>query len=84
MSAAKPAPAKARKLNFREQQEWEQMESVILAAEEDVSRCQAEVERCAGAGHTALAEACRALEAAQQVVERHYARWQELEAKCRP
>jgi ATP-binding cassette subfamily F protein uup len=79
-----PAPAKARKLSYREQQEWEQMESTILAAEEDVVRCQAEVERCASAGHAALAEACRALEAAQQLVERHYARWQELEAKCRP
>jgi ATP-binding cassette subfamily F protein uup len=34
-----------------------------------------------GAGHVALAEACRALEEAQRNVERLYARWQELEEK---
>ena len=39
------------------------------------------MERAATAGHAALADACRALEEAQQAVERLYARWQELEAK---
>ena len=57
------------------------MEAAILAAEEAVADRQAEVERAATAGHVALAEACRALEEAQQAVERLYARWQELEAK---
>ena len=57
------------------------MEAAILAAEEVVVERQAAVERAATAGHVALADACRALEEAQQTVERLYARWQELEAK---
>jgi ATP-binding cassette subfamily F protein uup len=82
-AAPRPAPAapKPRKLSYREQQEWEQMEAAILAAEEVVAGRQAEVERVAAAGHVALADACRALEDAQRAVERLYARWQELEAK---
>jgi ATP-binding cassette subfamily F protein uup len=76
--------SKPRKLSYREQQEWEQMEAAILAAEEAVASRQAEVERVANAGHTALAGACRALEEAQRVVEQLYARWQELEAKRSP
>jgi ATP-binding cassette subfamily F protein uup len=76
-----PAAAKPRKLSWREQQELEQMESAILAAEEAAGARAVEVERAATAGHVALAEACRALEEAQQAVERLYARWQELEAK---
>jgi ATP-binding cassette subfamily F protein uup len=77
----KPAPAKARKLSFREQQEWDQMEPAVLAAEQRVAECEAVVERNATAGHQSLSEACKALEEAQQAVERLYARWQELEAK---
>jgi ABC transport system ATP-binding/permease protein len=72
---------KPRKLTYREQQELEGMENSILAAEETVGECQANVEKAATAGHVALADACRALEEAQQAVERLYARWQELEAK---
>jgi len=75
------AISKPLKLSYREQQEWEQMEASILSAEEAVAARHAEVERAAAAGHMALAEACRALEDAQQAVERLYARWQELEAK---
>ncbi|MBI1916447.1 MAG: ABC-F family ATP-binding cassette domain-containing protein [Planctomycetes bacterium] len=79
----RPAPAgpRPRKLSYREQQEWEQMEATILAAEEEVAKRQAEVERAATAGHVALANACRALETAQQAVGRLYARWQELETR---
>jgi ATP-binding cassette subfamily F protein uup len=76
-----PAPPRPRtKLSYREQQEYDRMEATILAAEEAVARCQAEVERSA-ADHVALAAACRALEEAQGEVERLYARWQELESK---
>ena len=57
------------------------MEAAILAAEEAVAARQTEVERAAGAGHIALADACRALEDAQRAVERLFARWQELEAR---
>ena len=76
-----PATTKPRRLNYREQQEWEQMEAAILAAEKAVADRQADVDRNAGAGHLALAEACRALEDAQRNVEQLYARWQELEGK---
>jgi ATP-binding cassette subfamily F protein uup len=82
--AAKPATSprpKAKKLSFKEQQEWAGMEAAIHAAEEDAARKQAAVEAAASAGHAALAEACRALEEAQHTVEKLYARWQELEAK---
>jgi ATP-binding cassette subfamily F protein uup len=76
-----PAAARPRKLSYREQQELDGMEAAILAAESLVGDCQAAVERATSAGHVALAEACRALEAAQHDVERLYARWQELEAR---
>jgi ATP-binding cassette subfamily F protein uup len=75
---------KPRKLTYREQQEWEGMEAAILVAEEAVATRTVAVERAATAGHVALAEACRALEEAQQTVERLYARWQELEAMRNP
>jgi len=77
---ALPAP-KPRKRSYREQQEWEQMESAILAAEAMVAERQGQVEQATAAGHVLLAEACRALEEAQGVVERLYERWQELEEK---
>jgi ATP-binding cassette subfamily F protein uup len=57
------------------------MESAILSAEETVASCTSAVEQAAGAGHVALADACRALEEAQGTVERLYTRWQELEAR---
>jgi ATP-binding cassette subfamily F protein uup len=80
-ASTQPAPARPRKLSYREQQEWEGMEAAILAAEQTVAQRQADVEQAAAAGHVALAEACRNLEEAQQVVERLYARWQELESR---
>jgi ATP-binding cassette subfamily F protein uup len=84
-AAPRPAPARAparsKKLNNKEQQEWDGMETAILAAEEAVAARQAEVEAAATAGHAALAAACRALEDAQHAVERLYVRWQELEAR---
>jgi ATP-binding cassette subfamily F protein uup len=73
--------AKPRKLSFREQQEWDQMESLILAAEEDVVARHQAVQHAAKQGHVALADACHALEAAERAVAAHYARWQELEAQ---
>ncbi len=72
---------KPRKLSYREQQEYDQMEGAILTAEEAVVACQAAVEQASGAGHVALADACRGLEDAQRKVEMLYERWQELEAK---
>ena len=72
---------KPRRLNYKEQQEWEGMEAAILAAEQNVVNCQQAVEQASTAGHLALADACQTLEQAQQTVERLYARWQELEGK---
>ncbi|HZZ82732.1 MAG TPA: ABC-F family ATP-binding cassette domain-containing protein [Gemmataceae bacterium] len=77
----KSSATRPRKLSFKEQQEWDQMETAVLAAESVVADCEAAVERSAGAGHHALSEACKALEEAHRSVERLYARWQELEAK---
>src|SRR5262249_54332582 len=79
----RPAPAapRPRKLSYREQQELDGMEAAILAAEGRVGDCQAAVERAASAGHMALAEACRALEAAQRGGERLDARWAEPGAR---
>jgi ATP-binding cassette subfamily F protein uup len=76
-----PTAPKPRKLSYREQQEWEQIEAAIVAAEEMVTTRQAAVEQAAGAGHIELAGACRALEEAQAAVELLYARWEELEGK---
>ncbi|MFO0809846.1 MAG: ABC-F family ATP-binding cassette domain-containing protein [Gemmataceae bacterium] len=76
-----PTPPKAKKLSYKEQQEWDGMEAAVLAAESLAAEREAAVERAATAGHIALAEACRALEEAKHGVERLYARWQELEER---
>jgi ABC transport system ATP-binding/permease protein len=88
--AAKPAAPtvvtvstgrKAKKLSYKEQQEWDGMEAAVTAAEEAVAARQAEVEAASTAGHAVLADACHRLEEAQAAVEKLYARWQELEAR---
>jgi ATP-binding cassette subfamily F protein uup len=76
-----PLPAKKR-LSWREQQEWEQMEATILAAEEALAAAQAAVEDPAAATDAQLLHArYLALDGARSDVERLYARWAELEAK---
>ena len=80
----KPAVAiasKTKKLSYKEQQEWDRMETSIALAEEALHQKQAAVESASTAGHVALTEACEAMEAAQQEVDRLYARWAELEEK---
>lgn len=83
VSTAKTSPiaTKPKKLSFKEQKEWEEIETTIMAAEAKVTEREAEVARASTGDHTALATACRALEEAQKEVERLYARWQELENK---
>jgi ATP-binding cassette subfamily F protein uup len=73
--------ARPRKLSYREQQELAGMEAAILAAEERLGESQTRVQEAASSGHAALADACHALEEAQEAVDRLYQRWQELEAK---
>jgi ATP-binding cassette subfamily F protein uup len=79
-SRGKAPREKTRRLSYQEQREWEEMEGRILEAEETVHARQQEVE-AAGTDHVRLQESCRALQAAQESVEKLYARWQELEAK---
>jgi ATP-binding cassette subfamily F protein uup len=78
--APRPAP-KAKKLSYKEQQEFNAMEAAILAAEEELAARQAAVEQSATAGHLVLADACGAMEEAHRTLERLYARWAELEGK---
>ncbi len=79
--AGASATAKPKKLSFKEQQEWEGIETAIGAAEDVVATREAEVTRATSGNHIALTAACKALEEAQTVVEKLFARWQELEAK---
>ena len=72
---------KAKKLSFKEKQEFDGMEAAITAAEAVVTAREADVQAASNAGHQALTEACKQLEDAQKAVETLYARWQELEAK---
>ena len=76
----RPSP-KAKKLSYKEQQEYDGMEAAILAAEQSTRHGQAAVDSRRPPGHAVLAEACRAMEEAQRTVERLYARWAELEAR---
>jgi ATP-binding cassette subfamily F protein uup len=88
-ASAKPAPRstvvakqRAKRLNWTEQREWEGMEAAILAAEAAVARCQEAANDPAVATRAdELAARCRALQDAEEEVERLYARWAELEAK---
>ena len=85
-SAAKPPPPKpardAKKLTYKEKQEWERMEKTILEAEESLAAAQEAVEDPAVATDPkALQKRCEALEKARHEVERLYARWAELEEK---
>src|SRR5205823_5784479 len=70
----KPAPPTPlpKKLSWKERLEWEGMEAAIHAAEGALTARHAEVETAAAAGHAALAEACVALDAARQAVDRLY------------
>jgi ATP-binding cassette subfamily F protein uup len=78
---ARPAPA-VKRLSYLEQREWDAMEERILEAEAELERCQAAAADPAIASQAdEVAVRYRALEAAQQEVERLYARWAELEEK---
>jgi ABC transport system ATP-binding/permease protein len=81
VNAARRPAAKAKRLSYKEQQEWEGMEAAILMAEAALIEGHTEVERAATAGHATLTAACHAVEDAQRTVEQLYARWAELEKK---
>jgi ATP-binding cassette subfamily F protein uup len=74
--------ARARRLGYLEQREWDGMEAAIVAAEAAVKACEAAAESPAIASDApALQASYAALEAARAEVSRLYARWAELEAK---
>jgi ATP-binding cassette subfamily F protein uup len=80
--AAKPKSAKAGKLSYNEQREYEKMEESILHAEEELAAAQVAVEDPAIASQTQkLMAASARLQKAQETVDRLYARWTELETK---
>jgi ATP-binding cassette subfamily F protein uup len=84
--AARPAAAadKPKRLGYREQREWEQMEPRILEAEGRLDACrQAASDPSVASDHKALHERLEAVAAAQATVDAFYARWAELEAKLR-
>ncbi len=74
--------SKRKGLSYKEQKEWDQIETTILIAEERVAACQAAANDPAIASSAAdLQERYAGLHAAQIEVERLYARWAELEEK---
>jgi ATP-binding cassette subfamily F protein uup len=87
VAAARPRPAapvkrRAKKLSYAEQREWDGMEAAILAAEQTLADREAASHDPAIATRAdELAARCRALEDAQQAVDRLYERWAELDAK---
>ncbi|WP_447971829.1 ABC-F family ATP-binding cassette domain-containing protein [Nitrospira sp. M1] len=73
---------KAKKLSFKEQKEYDAMESRILKAETTRDFCLAQTEDPdVASNHVKLQEAYDKLKAATQTVEQLYARWAALESK---
>jgi ATP-binding cassette subfamily F protein uup len=76
----KVARPRGKKITLGEQLELEKMEGRIQAAEEQLAVCQSRLDRpdvqC-DAGQ--LADCCREVQEAQDVVDKLYARWEELE-----
>ena len=80
----KETPKAGKRLSFKEQREWEQMEALILQNEAAVHALQQEIEDPQTARDPKrLHECCAGLAAAQARVDDLYARWQELEEKQR-
>jgi ABC transport system ATP-binding/permease protein len=76
---------RTRRLGYREQREWDQMEARILDAEARLDTCRrAADDPAVVSDHQALAERLHALAATQAEVDSLYARWAELEAKGSP
>jgi len=75
-------PSKRKGLSYKEQKEWDQIETRILKAEERVATCQAAADDPSiSSSAVDLQERHTALHAAQEEVERLYTRWTELEEK---
>ena len=73
-----------KKLSYKEQREWDAMESNIMEAEKALSLAQTNAQNpTISANSVKLQEACRTVETAQANVDRLYARWAELESKLK-
>ena len=81
-SGSQGAPPAKKKLSFKEAREFEQMEEVLMRAEEilDQKRSQLDVPEVV-ADPARLTLAVQEMDAAQDEVDKLYARWAELEAK---
>jgi len=78
----RPAPAKKKKLSFKEEKELAGMEEAIMMAEEKLAEATAMVEDPAiMANPGQLTSACASMENCQAEVDTLYLRWDELEAK---
>lgn len=83
-AAASPSVSQTRtkRLSYKEQREWDQMESAIQSAETQAQQLERQMnEPTLLADHARLHEHCRKMEQAQALVARLYDRWAELEAK---
>lgn len=82
-AAKRPAqPKPAKKLTYKEQREFDGMETAIAQAEQALARCTGELENPAIASdHETLQELLSRTHQAQDHVDALYARWAELEAK---
>jgi ATP-binding cassette subfamily F protein uup len=79
---ARPSKPKPKKLTYAEQREWDTMETTVHAAEERLDAARVAVEDPAIATDaTILQQRVTSLDAAQDAVDRLYARWAELEGK---
>jgi ATP-binding cassette subfamily F protein uup len=79
---AKPGPSGVKRLSYIERREWAAMEATILSAERALEECHAATSDPSVAADAAvLHQLYTALSAAQEHVDRLYARWAELEAK---
>jgi ATP-binding cassette subfamily F protein uup len=82
LAPAVSAPAKSKKLSYKEQREWDQMESAITTAEANLATIQSLLEDPKVlSDHVKLATASHQAAEAQAAVEALYRRWGELEAK---
>ncbi|NGZ59139.1 MAG: ABC transporter ATP-binding protein [Nitrospira sp. LK265] len=81
-SSAPTQPSKRKGLSYKEQKEWDLIETKILEAEETVATCQSAANDPSIASSAVDLQArYAALHAAQADVERLYARWAELDGK---
>jgi len=81
-NGGKAAKPQSKKLSFRDQQEYDRIETRVLKAEATLKKCRSITEDPGIAtNHLRLQEAYEALKAAEQEVDRLYTRWEELEIK---